>query len=74
MDDDDTQPVAIAIPRTGSDDNLVLQVLVEGAWHQRLPDLSETACRIAYHSEFAPLRREEMTGELCVTCFGDRKR
>ena len=70
VDDDDTQP--ISVPRTGTDENLVYQVLLDGRWHQRMPGLDQSACGIDYHSEFAPLRRDETSGELCDACFNKR--
>lgn len=47
---------------------LEMQVLHEGAWHRRLPDLSATACGSRYHSGFTPVRREELKHPLCTTC------
>lgn len=47
---------------------LTMQVLHEGEWHRRLPDLSATACGSRYHSEFSSVRREELKHPLCETC------
>lgn len=58
----------IARPRTTSSD-LSRQVMVEGAWHRRLPDLSSTACGLAYPSQFCPLRSEMLVAPLCFICF-----
>lgn len=50
-------------------EELTMHAMVEGQWHRRMPDLSETSCEKRYHSQFAPLRREELTHPLCPICF-----
>ena len=47
---------------------LTVQILHDGAWHRRLPDLSATACGARYHSQFSPARREQLKHPLCSTC------
>lgn len=54
-------------PRVATQE-LTMQVLHDGAWHRRLPDLSATACGSKYHSQFSPSRREELRHPLCETC------
>ena len=58
-----------SVPRTRTDGALTMQVLQAGAWHRRTPDLAMTACEQSIHSQFSPLRREELTDPLCGTCF-----
>ena len=62
------QDEPIAMPRVSTED-LVAQVNVLGAWHRRTPDLKTTACGVPYHSQFAPVRREELCNPLCHQCF-----
>ncbi len=57
-------------PRTSRrTEELTMQILHAGAWHRRMPDLAATACDKPFHSQFAPVRREELTHPLCPTCF-----
>lgn len=58
----------LSLPRVPTED-LTMQVLHGGTWHRRLPDLSATACGSRFHSQFAPVRREELTHPLCRGCF-----
>jgi hypothetical protein len=55
-------------PRTRTEDP-VMHVLHAGAWHRRLPDLTATSCGARYHSQFSPVRREELKHPLCRGCF-----
>jgi hypothetical protein len=50
-------------------EELTMHVMHGGLWHRRMPDLSATSCDERYHSQFAPLRREELTEPLCRVCF-----
>lgn len=50
-------------------EELTMQVLAFGCWHRRTPDLLTTACGVPFHSQFSPLRREELTEPLCRECF-----
>lgn len=50
-------------------EDLTMHVFHEGRWHRRMPDLSATSCDEQYNSQFAPLRREELTHPLCPRCF-----
>lgn len=86
-DDEDTEVVDVEEPlpvislpvislpviaRTGTDGALTMHVIVEGKRHRRRPDLSATACKKKYNSQFAPLFREALThreGEMCPECF-----
>lgn len=34
-----------------------------------MPDLATTACGIPIHSQYDPVRREEVTLPLCADCF-----
>ena len=63
-------------PTSRPAEDLTMHVYLDGAWHRRLPDLSATACEAHILTQFAPLRREELSGDLCETCFtsGERKR
>jgi len=63
----DVEHFSIARPRVPTKE-LTMQVMHEGAWHRRLPDLSATACGSKIHSQFTPPRREELTHPLCPTC------
>ena len=65
----DVDALSIARPRTVTDGALTMQVLLDGEYHRRTPDLGSTACERPIHSQFTPLRREELTGPLCETCF-----
>ncbi len=62
---------AYAIPRASTEE-LTMQVLHDGAWHRRTPDLSSTACGDPLHSQYSPLRRETLDGAsdgaLCDRC------
>lgn len=64
----DVEETHVARPRTITKEPVV-HVLHSGLWHRRLPDLSATACGATYHSQFAPVRREELKHPLCPTCF-----
>jgi hypothetical protein len=75
-DEDDLPPISIA--RTRTDGALTMQVLMSArledgstftGWHRRMPDLSTTACDSAIPTQFAPIRREELRGDLCPECF-----
>jgi len=57
-----------ARPRARTEE-LTMQVHHEGDWHRRTPDLATTACGLPVHSQFAPVRREELRHPLCRTCF-----
>ncbi len=57
-------------PRTITSE-LTMQILTMGAWHRRTPDLAFTSCGLAYHAQFAPVRRESHAGPLCTICFTD---
>jgi hypothetical protein len=50
-------------------EELTVHVYVESTWHRRLPDLSATSCGSRYHSQFSPVRREELKHPLCRGCF-----
>ncbi len=50
-------------------EELTMQVHVTDRWHRRTPDLASTACGEPIHSQFAALRREELSGDLCRECF-----
>ena len=63
---DSTLPVT---GRTRTDEFRTMQVMVLSRWHRRMPSLEETSCEVPYHSQFCPLRREELTGDLCTVCF-----
>lgn len=63
----DTVIVDLALPRVATED-LTMQVLVNGSYHRRLPNLSATACGTRYHAQFAPTRREQLRHPLCSTC------
>lgn len=68
--DRDTEVVDVQeSPRRVQTEELTMQVLHSGAWHRRLPDLSATSCGARYHSQFAPVRREELKHPLCRGCF-----
>jgi len=51
------------------DEEEVMHVYVLGRHHRRKPRLDETACGILYHAQFAPLRPEQLIGDLCHDCF-----
>lgn len=56
---------------------LTMQVLTEGFWHRRTPDLTETACGLPLRMVTTPPRREELTlrhGKLCELCFTEHER
>ncbi len=58
----------IARPRVATKE-LTMQVLVEGAYHRRTPDLDLTACGLhRIHSGFCPLRREVLEHPLSRDC------
>jgi hypothetical protein len=57
-------------PRVASEE-LTVQVMTGGTWHRRRRDLAMTACGLTYHSQFAPVRRENDAGPLCVKCHTD---
>lgn len=68
---DSTLPV---VSRTGTGGVGAMQVLV-GSWHRRMHNsLTRTACGISYHSQFAPARREALSGTLCDVCFTREER
>lgn len=46
-----------------------MQVLIDGEYHRRTPDLAHTACGRDIPTQFAPLRREALEGQLCDICF-----
>lgn len=56
----------IAKPRTVTDGALTMQVYTMGKWHRRTPDLSHTACGIQIDGQRCPVRREELSGDLCI--------
>lgn len=56
-----------SLPRVATEE-LEMQVYVEGAWHRRMPDLSETACELRIDSQRSPVRRNELRGDLCPIC------
>lgn len=49
-------------------EELTMQVLADGAWHRRTPDLKTTACGMPLHSQFSPVRREELRHPLSRAC------
>ncbi len=53
----------------GEQEGVTMQIFANGTWHRRLPDLSATACGVAFHSQFAPARRETLQHPLCPGCF-----
>lgn len=55
--------------RTSTDGALTMQVLTDGAYHRRTPNLSHTACGLVIQTQYSPLRREELAGMLCRSCF-----
>jgi hypothetical protein len=73
------------VSRTRTDGALTMQVLTEATfddetardvgmrrfvgWHRRKPNLATTSCGAPIASQFAPLRREELTDRLCPVCF-----
>jgi hypothetical protein len=69
VDDPDAAPVRPVVARTKSDGALTMQVLLDGFYHRRTPDLATTACGTPIPTQFAPLRREELAGNLCTECF-----
>lgn len=62
------------VSRTRTDGALTMQVLQEGHWHRRTPDLATTSCGAPISSQFSPLRREALTDPLCLVCFTDYER
>lgn len=46
-----------------------MHVLAGGQWHRRTPDLAHTACGERFQAQFAPLRRNDLSGPLCPACF-----
>lgn len=65
------RPVAgppIARSRTSTGE-LTMQVLVDGEWHRRMPEITPTSCEREYNTQFSPVRREELTHPLCPVCF-----
>lgn len=71
--DDPDAPGMPTLPRVSTEE-LTMHVHVDGEWHRRMPDLSETSCGRPFHSQFSTPRREELTGALCETCFTPRER
>lgn len=58
----------IARPRVATKE-LTMQVLVDGKYHRRTPDLATTSCgRHTLHSEFTVTRREELRHPLSRDC------
>lgn len=55
--------------RTNTGGELTMQVYKDSSWHRRMPDLATTACGIPIHSQFDPVRREEICLPLCSECF-----
>lgn len=68
---DEPAPEPLARPRTVTDGALTMQVYTMGKWHRRTPDLSHTACGLRIDSQRCPVRREELSGDLCA---GDAER
>lgn len=62
-------PVIPIRPRTATDGALTMQVYKGAHWHRRMPDLATTACGVPIHSQFDPVRREEICLPLCTECF-----
>ena len=62
-------PVIPIRSRTSTDGALTMQVYKGTHWHRRMPDLATTACGIPIHSQFDPVRREEICVPLCSLCF-----
>ncbi len=55
-----------------NEDHMNRQVYVLGVWHRNKPDRFETACGVAYHTQFCPSRiyvLDASDGDLCETCF-----
>jgi hypothetical protein len=55
-------------------EELTMQVLMQGAWHRRKPNLARTACDQPINSQFSPLRREALIDPLCSVCFTESER
>lgn len=68
-DDDELAPIIPIRSRTSTDGALTMQVYKDAHWHRRMPDLATTACGIPIHSQFDPIRREEICVPLCSACF-----
>jgi hypothetical protein len=68
------EPVPLVRSRTVTDGALTMQVMINGDWHRRTPDLATTACGAPIVSQFSPLRRESLTEPLCEVCFTDFER
>lgn len=66
-DVDDWRDEQPAISRRGTKDYIV-HVLVNGTYHRRSPGLGVTACGEPFHSQFAPIRREELRHPLSRSC------
>lgn len=56
-----------------SEDEETMQAYVEGKWHRRFLQRSETACGQPFHSQRTALRREALDGDLCGDCFTIRE-
>ncbi len=61
-----------SLPRASTEE-LEMQTYVQGAWHRRMPDLSETSCGQSIDSPRAPVRRNELRGDLCPICHTERE-
>jgi hypothetical protein len=57
-----------ARPRTLTEE-LTVQIMTNGTWHRRTPDLKSTACGQSFHAQFTPTRLESHKGPLCLVCF-----
>lgn len=62
-------PKPVRRRRVVTDEELDMQVLANGQWHRRTPDLAHTACGERFQAQFAPIRRNDLAGPLCAVCF-----
>lgn len=45
-----------------------MHVLVDGVYHRRSPGLGVTACGLAFHAQFSPVRPEQLVHPMSRDC------
>lgn len=65
VDVDDWHPPTVSRRKTTE---VIMHVLVGGLWHRRSPELGETACGQSYHSEYSPVRPEQLRHPMSRAC------
>lgn len=67
VDVDDAPHPSPSLPRVATEE-LTMQVYVNGEWHRRMPTLEETSCEQSIDGQRCPVRRNELSGDLCGVC------